>query len=143
MNAADRSIAGSGPFSVAPAYAMVDGLGTFGGMFTPSNLTILGVIMWLRLGWVVGSVGIPATVLIIKASTFITALSVATIATDRLVRIGGACYMISRSLGMRDRPAAVHGACVLRGPLHDRLRGERCGRLSPTRAAHDCVRRTL
>ncbi|MDE0394993.1 MAG: hypothetical protein OYK82_09480 [Gammaproteobacteria bacterium] len=59
-------------------------------MRTPSILTILGVIMCLRLGWVVGSVGLPATVLIITASTFITALSVATIHTDRRVRIGGA-----------------------------------------------------
>jgi len=37
------------------------GLGTFAGVFTPSILTILGVIMYLRLGWVVGSVGLPAT----------------------------------------------------------------------------------
>ena len=29
------------------------GLGTLGGVFTPSLLTIRGVIMYLRLGWVV------------------------------------------------------------------------------------------
>ena len=29
-------------------------LGTFLGVFTPSILTILGVIMYLRFGWVVG-----------------------------------------------------------------------------------------
>ena len=34
------------------------GLGTFGGVFTPSILTILGVIMYLRFGWVVGQVGL-------------------------------------------------------------------------------------
>lgn len=34
------------------------GLGTFGGVFTPSILTILGVIMYLRFGWVVGNVGL-------------------------------------------------------------------------------------
>jgi hypothetical protein len=33
------------------------GWGTFGGVFTPSILTILGVIMYLRFGWVVGNVG--------------------------------------------------------------------------------------
>ena len=79
------------------------GLGTFGGVFTPSILTILGVIMYLRLGWVVGSVGLLGTVLIITLSTsitFLTALSISTIATDRRVRIGGAYYMISRSLGV-------------------------------------------
>jgi solute carrier family 12 (sodium/potassium/chloride transporter), member 2 len=32
--------------------------GTFLGVFTPSVLTILGLIMYLRFGWVVGNVGI-------------------------------------------------------------------------------------
>jgi amino acid transporter len=79
------------------------GLGTFGGVFTPSILTILGVIMYLRFGWVVGNVGLAQTLLIVTLSTsitFITALSVAAIATDQQVRIGGAYYMISRSLGI-------------------------------------------
>lgn len=79
------------------------GLGTFGGVFTPSLLTILGVIMYLRLGWVVGNVGLFQTLVIITLSTlitFLTALSISTIATDRRVRIGGAYYMISRSLGV-------------------------------------------
>ena len=79
------------------------GLGTFGGVFTPSILTILGVIMYLRFGWVVGNVGLLATLLIVvmcTAVTFLTALSMASIATDRRVRAGGAYYMISRSLGL-------------------------------------------
>ena len=77
--------------------------GTFGGVFTPSVLTILGVIMYLRMGWVVGSVGLPATLVIVTLSsliTFLTALSIAAIATDQKVKIGGAYYMISRSLGL-------------------------------------------
>ncbi|MDZ7694286.1 MAG: hypothetical protein U5K69_24725 [Balneolaceae bacterium] len=79
------------------------GLGTFGGVFTPSILTILGVIMYLRFGWVVGNVGLIGTLLIVTLSvfiTFLTALSIASIATDQRVRIGGAYYMISRSLGI-------------------------------------------
>ncbi|SMO44597.1 amino acid permease [Gracilimonas mengyeensis] len=79
------------------------GLGTFGGVFTPSILTILGVIMYLRFGWVVGNVGLIGTLLIVTISTsitFLTALSIASIATDQRVRIGGAYYMISRSLGI-------------------------------------------
>src|SRR6056297_3744543 len=79
------------------------GLGTFGGVFTPSILTILGVIMYLRFGWVVGNVGLIGTLLIVTISTaitFLTALSIASIATDRRVRTGGAYYMISRSLGI-------------------------------------------
>ncbi|HAW80594.1 MAG TPA: Na-K-Cl cotransporter, partial [Balneola sp.] len=80
-----------------------DGLGTFGGVFTPSILTILGVIMYLRFGWVVGNVGLIGTLIIVTLSTaitFLTALSIASIATDQRVRGGGAYYMISRSLGI-------------------------------------------
>ncbi len=79
------------------------GLGTFGGVFTPSILTILGVIMYLRFGWVVGNVGLVGTLIIVTLSTSITlltALSIAEIATDQRVRAGGAYYMISRSLGV-------------------------------------------
>ncbi|MDJ0734789.1 MAG: amino acid permease [Nostocaceae cyanobacterium] len=79
------------------------GLGTFGGVYTPSILTILGVIMYLRFGWVVGNVGLLGTLLIVTLATSITlltALSVCAIATDRVVRVGGAYYMISRSLGI-------------------------------------------
>ena len=37
-------------------------LGTFLGVFTPSILTILGVILFLRSGWVVGNVGLLGAV---------------------------------------------------------------------------------
>ena len=83
--------------------AKSSGLGTFGGVFTPSILTILGVIMYLRFGWVVGNVGLIGTLIIVTLSTsitFLTGLSIASIATDQKVKIGGAYYMISRSLGI-------------------------------------------
>ncbi len=79
------------------------GFGTFAGVFTPSILTILGVIMYLRFGWVVGNVGLMGTLFIVTLSTsitFLTALSIASIATDQKVKTGGAYYMISRSLGL-------------------------------------------
>jgi len=79
------------------------GLGTFGGVFTPSILTILGVIMYLRFGWVVGNVGLIGALAIVTLSTsitFLTGLSISEIATDRRVRVGGAYYMISRALGI-------------------------------------------
>lgn len=79
------------------------GLGTFGGVYTPSILTILGVIMYLRFGWVVGNVGLVGSLLIVTLATsitFLTSLSIAAIATDQQVRIGGAYYMISRALGI-------------------------------------------
>ncbi|MFW5761349.1 MAG: Na-K-Cl cotransporter [Cyclobacteriaceae bacterium] len=78
-------------------------LGTFAGVFTPSILTILGVIMYLRFGWVVGNVGLIGTLIIVTLSTsitFLTSLSIASIATDKTIRTGGAYYMISRSLGI-------------------------------------------
>ena len=80
------------------------GLGTFAGVFTPSILTILGVIMYLRFGWVVGNVGLLGTLLIVvmcSSITFLTALSMSSIATDRKVGAGGAYFMISRSLGLQ------------------------------------------
>ncbi|HEY9770502.1 MAG TPA: amino acid permease [Coleofasciculaceae cyanobacterium] len=83
--------------------AQATGLDTFGGVFTPSILTILGVIMYLRFGWVVGNAGLIGTLMIVTISTaitFLTALSVCAIATDKVVRAGGAYYMISRSLGI-------------------------------------------
>ncbi len=78
-------------------------LGTFIGVFTPSILTILGVILYLRTGWVVGNVGLLQTLLIVVIAhgvTLITALSVSAIATNMRVGTGGAYYIISRSLGI-------------------------------------------
>ncbi|QDT03164.1 Amino acid permease [Rubripirellula lacrimiformis] len=77
--------------------------GTFGGVFTPCTLTILGVIMFLRFGQVVGQSGIINAVLIVlaaKAITTLTTLSLSAIATNTRVKGGGAYYLISRSLGV-------------------------------------------
>jgi amino acid transporter len=77
--------------------------GTFKGVFTPSILTILGVIMYLRFGWVIGNVGLIPTLFIVTLSsliTFLTALSISTLATNMKVQVGGAYYIISRSLGI-------------------------------------------
>ncbi len=77
--------------------------GTFLGVYTPSVLTILGLIMYLRFGWVVGNVGLPMTlfiVLLATSITAITALSASAVATNMRVGVGGEYYMISRSLGL-------------------------------------------
>ncbi|NND99239.1 MAG: amino acid permease, partial [Pirellulaceae bacterium] len=76
--------------------------GTFGGVFTPCVLTILGVIMFLRFGYVVGQAGVWAALLIVLASkliTLLTTLSLSAIATNTKVEGGGAYFLISRSLG--------------------------------------------
>lgn len=77
--------------------------GTIGGVFLPSLLTILGVIMYLRMGWVVGQAGIIGTILVILLAHVIsvtTGLSVSSIATDKKIKAGGIYYMLSRSLGL-------------------------------------------
>src|SRR5688572_17474108 len=77
--------------------------GTFGGVFTPSILTILGVIMYLRLPMIVGEAGLWQTLGIIFLAhliSIITGLSISSIATDKKVEAGGTYYMISRSLGL-------------------------------------------
>ena len=76
--------------------------GTFGGVFTPSLLTILGVIMLLRFNTVVGYAGLWNALLILagaKVVTLITGLSISSISTNMRVKGGGAYYLISRSLG--------------------------------------------
>ena len=80
-----------------------DGFGTFKGVYLPSTLTILGVIMYLRMGWVVGHGGLLASLVIVTLSTsitFLTALSISATATNMKVEAGGAYFMISRSLGV-------------------------------------------
>lgn len=78
-------------------------LGTFLGVFTPAILTILGVILFLRLGWVVGNAGLGGTLVIVLLSngiTLLTALSLSALATNMRVGIGGAYFLISRTVGL-------------------------------------------
>ena len=86
-----------------PTVRPPQGLGSFLGVFTPSLLTILGVVLFLRTGWVVGNVGlVPALgiVALAHAITLATALSVSAVATNMTIGAGGAYFMISRSLGL-------------------------------------------
>lgn len=79
------------------------GFGSFKGVYLPSVLTIFGVIMYLRLGWILGNVGLFETLLIVTLATSITlltGLSISAIATNMQVGGGGAYYMISRSFGI-------------------------------------------
>jgi amino acid transporter len=77
--------------------------GTFGGVFIPNVLTILGVIMFLRTGWVVGNAGLRHALIILAIAnsiTLLTSLSLSAIATNTKVGGGGAYFLISRSLGL-------------------------------------------
>jgi amino acid transporter len=78
-------------------------LGTFGGVFTPSILTILGIILFLRLGYVVGNAGLGRALIIIglaNAISVLTSVSLSAIATNLRVKGGGDYYLISRTLGV-------------------------------------------
>jgi len=78
-------------------------LGTFAGVFTPSILTILGIILFLRLAHVVGNAGLGRALVIIGLANIIsvlTSVSLSAIATNLKVKGGGDYYLISRTLGV-------------------------------------------
>uniref|UniRef100_A0A8C9RKP3 Solute carrier family 12 member 7-like n=1 Tax=Scleropages formosus TaxID=113540 RepID=A0A8C9RKP3_SCLFO len=77
-------------------------MGTFMGVYLPCLQNILGVILFLRLTWIVGTAGIMGSLTIVSmccACTMLTAISMSAIATNGVVPAGGSYYMISRSLG--------------------------------------------
>ena len=96
MQQVSVDLAGAGPIPTKK-------FGTLLGVYTPSVLTILGVIMYQRFGWVVGHAGLGRALLIVLLAHVIsvtTGLSVASIATNHTVKTGGNYYIISRSLGL-------------------------------------------
>ena len=81
------------PPSQAVSQGPAGTLGTFSGVFTPSVLTILGIILFLRLGYVTGSAGMLRAMIIIAIANLISILtsqSLAAIATNLKVKSGGA-----------------------------------------------------
>lgn len=77
--------------------------GMFAGVFTPTVLTILGAIMYLRTGWVVGNAGLGGAIVIILLAhviTVSTGLAVSSVVTNTRVGAGGAFAIISQSLGL-------------------------------------------
>jgi amino acid transporter len=89
----------SPPASAAPPKRF----GTLAGVFTPTLLTILGVILYLRLPWVVGNAGLGGALLIVGLGLLITvctALSLSSIATNTRIGAGGPFAIFSRSLGL-------------------------------------------
>ncbi|CAM9206296.1 unnamed protein product, partial [Lampetra fluviatilis] len=77
-------------------------MGTLMGVYLPCLQNIFGVILFLRLTWVVGAAGVIesfAIVLMCCCCTMLTAISMSAIATNGVVPAGGSYFMISRSLG--------------------------------------------
>lgn len=78
-------------------------LNTFSGVFLPTFLSIIGVILYLRLGYIVGNLGIWYTLLIILLAvsvTLATGLSLSSITTNIKIGAGGPYSIISKTLGL-------------------------------------------
>ncbi|RDD47585.1 Solute carrier family 12 member 6 [Trichoplax sp. H2] len=77
-------------------------MGTLIGVYLPTLQNIFGVLLFLRLTWIVGSAGVLQAFLVVALScctTLLTAISMSAIATNGKVPAGGSYFMISRSLG--------------------------------------------
>ncbi|KAJ5681756.1 uncharacterized protein N7477_001696 [Penicillium maclennaniae] len=68
-------------------------LGTFSGVFVPTTLNVLSILMFIRFGFILGLLVVSYMI------NLGTTMSLSAIATNGTVRGGGAYYLISRSLG--------------------------------------------
>jgi potassium/chloride transporter 9 len=77
-------------------------LDTFSGVYVPTCLNVLSILMFLRFGFILGQggvLGILGMLIAAYAINLITTFSLSAIASNGTVRGGGAYYLISRSLG--------------------------------------------
>ncbi|KAL6236059.1 hypothetical protein BDW75DRAFT_229756 [Aspergillus navahoensis] len=75
---------------------------TFSGVFVPTSLNVLSILMFLRFGFILGQAGLLGMLGLLAISytiNLVTTMSLSAIATNGTVKGGGAYYLISRSLG--------------------------------------------
>ncbi len=92
-----------------------EGLGTFTGVFLPSFITMVGALLFLNLGTILSVNGLSSLLLSLILAlviTYITALSVTSVASNIPVGRGGMYYMLSRSFGY-ELGAAVGAALYI------------------------------
>ncbi|KAI6058355.1 hypothetical protein LUU34_01359400 [Aix galericulata] len=101
-NGEEGTPAGEAAATYTPDSKGVVKFGWIKGVLVRCMLNIWGVMLFIRLSWIVGQAGIGLSVVVIAMATVvttITGLSTSAIATNGFVRGGGAYYLISRSLG--------------------------------------------
>ena len=77
-------------------------LGWMRGVLMKCMLNIWGVMLYLRLTWVIGQAGLIEGLVIIGIAnlvTIITTTSMSAVCTNGTIKAGGIYYMISRNLG--------------------------------------------
>ena len=77
--------------------------GAMQGVFVPCFQNILGVIVFLRVPWIVGQAGTVLSsglLLICVTATTLTTLSLSTLCSNGTIPSGGPYYVVSRNLGM-------------------------------------------
>eukprot|EP00158_Paraphelidium_tribonemae_P006825 Partr_v1_DN27987_c0_g1_i1_m11631 putative solute carrier family 12 (potassium chloride transporters), member 9 len=78
-------------------------LGTVEGVFIPSWISIWGILVFVRLPYVIGQAGLWSTVAMFTlgfALALVTTLSISAIGSNGTVRGGGPYYLTSRTLGV-------------------------------------------
>ncbi|CAG8970971.1 hypothetical protein HYALB_00000952 [Hymenoscyphus albidus] len=106
-NAAENKKANGDPTAPRPGLGPrpiggSDKLGMFSGVYVPTCLNVLSILMFLRFGFLLGQAGTLGMMGMLIASyaiNLITTFSLSAIASNGTVRGGGAYYLISRSLG--------------------------------------------
>ena len=88
--------------SKLPPHPLHNQLGTINGCYVPCLLNIMGIVLFERLGWGIGQVGIRNVLFIYifaELAAILTVLSLSAIVTNGNMKGGGSYYMISRTLG--------------------------------------------
>ena len=89
--------------------------GTVKGVYIPDVLQMIGVILFMRLSWILGHVGMFAMGCVIALSSLLillTSLSMTAIVSNMKMKGGGAYYLISRALGIEFGSAIGVLQCV-------------------------------